>query len=329
MLPREANILITGDVFDKDAIERLRKEGYSIVELPTVMSSTALRESLQDISVYILANDEYVTEEVIASPQAEKLRLVVFFGVQPETFFEPTAIDLLQKRGIPIEPVGMNANAVAEMTIALMLGSVRRLDWLSMETKSFKWPHFTARELASMNIGIIGSGRIGTIVTQDIEDMVSKVFYYDVRGTNETLERETKAQFLPLDDLLAQSDIISLHVPLIAGKTEGMIGREQFDLMKKRPFLVNTARPGLVDEKDLAEALQKGLISGIAIDGWYRAEGKEFETIDKEELDPYNILNRPNVTVTPHTAFNTLEANRQTSLQAIDKIGEFFRKMAA
>ncbi|HZD59609.1 MAG TPA: NAD(P)-dependent oxidoreductase [Anaerolineae bacterium] len=326
MLAKDINILITGTVFDRGAIEQLQREGYNIVELPTVESNMVLREHLTDVSVYIMANDEYITEDVVASSEAEKLKLIVFFGVQPETYFEQAAIDLLKNRGIPVEPVGINANAVAEMTVALMFGSVRRLDWLSTEVKSGRWPHYTARELSSMNVGVIGSGRIGTLVVQKLKGIASKIFYYEARGANEALEKETGAQFLPLDNLIGESNIISLHVPLIRGKTEGIISQEQFALMRNKPFIINTARPGLIDEKSLAWALQAGIISGIAIDGWYRAEGKEFEAASKEARDPYNILERPNVIVTPHAGFNTLEANRQTSMQAVDKIKKNLHK---
>ena len=114
--------------------------------------------------------------------------------------------------------------------------------------------------------------------------------------------------------MLAQSDIISLHVPLTE-KTRHLIGKKEFSLMKKKPILINTARGGLIDEKALYEALKTGKISGVGLDVYEVEPPKNLE-----------IFSLPNVVCTPHIGAQTEEAQKEASIQMAEKILRFFGK---
>lgn len=310
-------ILITGDVFDFVAMKYLGTLGHDVITKRSFEDEKDFRKAFEGVSIYVLAGDEFVSLSVLSSPEASNLKVIYFFGAQWETFFSDAAREFITEKGITVIPVASNENAVAEFTLGLILDLIRGISWTSRAMLDHKWLQFGGQEVKGEIVGVIGAGRVGMLVALKLKALGARVIYYN-RSRNERLD-EQGVELVSFEGLLRESDIITLHVPYIPGKTESMIGGEQFSIMKKGAFLINTARPRIVDRKALGKAIIEGNIAGYATDGWY-TEGEEFQKIDSAISDPEHLMERNNVLVTPHMGFNTREANSRVSLMVVEKI---------
>lgn len=227
---------------------------------------------------YILASIHKIGPREI--DRAKDLKLIHV----PATGYNHIDIEYARSRGIPVcNSAGENASTTAEFTIALMLACMRRLSMIDSRCKKGEWHSWTWRhdqyELRDKVIGIVGGGAIGRMVLKRLQGWDCKDFlYYDPYPMPEELERQLHCRRVELDTLLKESDVVSLHCPLTA-QTRGLIGREQFSLMKPNAIIVNEARGAVIDDKALVEALEEGKIWGAAIDTW-----------EKEPLDPEDPL---------------------------------------
>jgi len=159
---------------------------------------------------------------------------------------------------------GANQVAVAEMAVALIMALTRKLAYHDTVVKSGGWSHIIGTELAGKTVGLVGLGRIGKEVVLRLEGFQVKFLAYDVYQDN-TFAAEHGVQFVTLDELLAESDIVTLHAVLTAD-TQGFIGEKELARMKPGAFLVNTARGGLVDEQALYRALAENQLAGAGLD---------------------------------------------------------------
>lgn len=215
-------------------------------------------------------------------------------------------IDLAHAKeiGMVISHITYDPEGVAEYTVMTMLMAVRKIKVLMEHTMSndFTLNGLLAGSLREMKVGIIGTGMIGRSVLRDLSGFGCKLYYYN-RSRNETAEKY--AEYLPLNDLLAQCDVISLHLELNKD-TKHIIDAAALSKMKEGSILVNTARGSLVDTEALIDALRSGHLSSAAIDvvedefGLYY-----FDCRDKDLEDHYiGILRKmPNVIFTHHMAF--------------------------
>lgn len=235
---------------------------------------------------------EPVTSAVIAD--APRLRLIQKIGVGVNTI----DLEAARARGIAVADMpGSNAQAVAEMTLALMLATLRRIPLLDRETRSgrgWKVPITTfdsAWEIRGRTIGLIGYGEVPRRLAPVLYALGAKVHY-----TARAPKASAIAQWRELPDLFAASDVISLHVPL-NDETALLINAESIARMKPGVVLINTARAGLVDEVGLLDALQTGQVAAAGLD-----------TLSSEPIGaehPLAALN--NVVITPHVAWLTAE----------------------
>lgn len=225
-------------------------------------------------------------------------------------------IDLMAalNRGIVVTntPSDEVNEAVAEHTWALLLALARRIVESDEATKrgAYKgWePHiFIGNSLIGKTLGIIGLGRIGSMVAMRSKGFGMKVLY-NKRTRDEKAEKELGVEFAALDDLLARSDAVSLHVPL-TDETRGMINKDTLGKMKRGAYIVNTARGPVIDEHDLASALRAGQVLGAALD--------VYET--EPNINP-DLIGMENVILTPHIASATWEAREKMGNQAVDAI---------
>ncbi|HEY0651431.1 2-hydroxyacid dehydrogenase [Phenylobacterium sp.] len=244
-----------------------------------------------------------VTAAMIAG--APNLRLVQKLGVGVNT------IDLEAARaaGVAVANMpGTNSQAVAEMTLALMLSVLRRLSYLDPLTRRGEgWaPDLDlidgVGEIAGRTVGFVGYGSAPSRLGAALEALGARIVY-TARGPKPGLP----GRFVTLAELLAEADIVSLHVPLMA-ETEGLIGREALAAMRPGAILVNTARGGLVDEAALVEALRSGRLGGAGLD-----------VFAAEPVNPANpLLTLPNVVVAPHQAWLTPETLDRSLAVAFD-----------
>lgn len=243
-----------------------------------------------------------VTADLINA--APRLRLIQKWGVGLNTI----DLEAAKARGIQVANMpGTNTRAVVELTLLLMLASLRRLAEVDPALRRGQWapPLATMEalgELAGRRVGLVGMGAVPQMLAPILKAMTAEPVYW-----SRTPKTEAPASYLPLAELLATSDIVSLHLPL----TEATTGLVDVRAIKPGAILVNTARGGLVDEPALIEALRTGQLGAAGLD-----------VFEAEPIDPSNpLLALPNVTATPHLAWLTgetlersLEVARQNAL---------------
>lgn len=220
--------------------------------------------------------------------QAPDLKLIQRTGVG----VDHVDVAHAKAKGIPVSIAkGFNATSVAELVVLDMLALYRRLVTLDNFGKKGEWHTWTYRhdsyELLDKTIGIIGCGAIGKEVVKRVKPFGTRVLYSDVHRMPAEEEQALGCEYATFDDLIAVSDIITIHAPLLP-TTRGIIGREQFARMKPSAILVNTARTQIVDHEALVEALRTGRIWGAAVDVF-------------DEDDPlFGMDGGLNLIVTPH-----------------------------
>ena len=244
---------------------------------------------------FILVGGVPLSAAVIAA--SSKLRLIQKWGIGVDK------IDLkaAAARGIPVGiTAGANATPVAEHAIALMLAVYRRLPyvdrklrqgiWLKSEYRSFSY------QLNGKTVGIIGLGNIGRKVARRVQAFDAKVIYYDMVRPSPEVEAELEVAYRPLDELLAQADIITLHTPLLP-ETRNLIDARAFSLMKPTAIVINTSRGPVIDEPAMVDALKTGKIMAAGLD-----------TFVKEPAEAGNpLFELENVVVTPHIAGGVMD----------------------
>lgn len=199
---------------------------------------------------------------------------------------------------------GGNAVAVAEHAIVLMVSTYRKLPLHFASVKAGQWVEGigwenwdVAHELTDKRVGIVGAGAIGREVAKRLQGWDCDLAYSDVFRLPAETEEQLNLTYIPFDDLLETSDVVTLHTPLSKG-TLGLIGSRELGVMKPDAILINTSRGGVVDEAALIEALRSGEIAGAGLD-----------VLEQEPADPANpLLGMDNVVVTPHSASMSVEA---------------------
>jgi phosphoglycerate dehydrogenase-like enzyme len=233
---------------------------------------------------------EVLTESVFAA--LPELRVVSKYGVGLDM------IDLAaaERRGISIRwTPGVNKQAVAELTIAFMIALGRNLIPLATAVRAGAWRHGSGRQLSSATVGLVGCGQIGQTVARLCRAFGARVLACDIQAYDD-FYRETGVAPVSLEMLLAESDFVSMHVPLDAS-TRGMIGAAELARMKPTAFLVNTARGGIVDEAALTRALVDHKLGGAA-----------FDVFQIEPPGDTELLRLPNFVATPHVGGASDEA---------------------
>lgn len=299
----------------ESGIKMLQKKGYevNVNSDDRVLAKEELIGSLKEQNydaLFCLLTDKIDGEVMDAfGPQ---LKVVANMAVGFDN------IDTLEatKRGILITNTpDVLTDTVAEHTFALMLAIAHRITEADKFTKSLKYQGWApmlllGNDLSSKTLGVVGLGRIGSRVAHHAaKGFEMKVFYYDI-NRNEEFEKEFNAVYVSLDDLLKQSDFVSIHVPLLPA-TQHLINAEKLKLMKPTAYLINTSRGPIIDEAALAYALKNEVIRGAALDVF------EFEPKITPEL-----LTLDNVILTPHIASATKETRSKMSTLAATNIIE-------
>lgn len=255
-----------------------------------------------------LLNDKIDAE--VMDKAGENLKIVSNYAVG----FDNVEVEAATQRGIVVTntPSEEISEAVAEFTWALILALSRRIvegDEFGRKGAYRGWEPdlFLGRDVYGKTLGIVGLGRIGSMVARRAKGFKMRAVY-NKRTRDEQAEQELGVEFLDFDDLLSQSDIVTLHVPL-TDQTRHMISEEQLSKMKPTAFLVNTARGGVVDERSLVKALKEGKIAGAGLDVHE----------NEPEMNPEHLL-MENVILTPHIASATVEVREKMTEQAVDNI---------
>lgn len=293
------------DPIHEDGVELMREAGFQ-VDLKTGITGDELIEIAGDYDALVVRSRTKVTREVLA--EAGRLRVVARSGVGLDN------IDLeeAERRGVEVvNSPEASSNAVAELVLGFLLSLARRISEADASMKRGKWikGRLKGFELAGKTLGVIGFGRIGYLVAKKAKAIGMRVLAYDIIIEKLTAQvEEAGAVAVPLVELLASSDFVTIHVPLLP-QTRHIIGRDEIGMMKGDAYLINAARGGVVDEEALVEALTGGRLAGAALD------------VYEEELPPNTSLTGlRNVVCTPHIGAATEEAQRANSTIVAEKL---------
>jgi len=227
------------------------------------------------------------------------LKVIARFG----TGFDSVDLGAAKEHGVVVANTpGLNAPAVAEYAVALMLSAYRRIPQMNESTRQGGWDRTIFHEFSELTVGILGFGNIGRRVAAMLAGFGCRILAFDVFPNREAAEK-LGVELVGRDELLRQSDIITLHAACTA-ETRHMINAGTLALMKPTAGIVNTARGGLVDEKAVSDALEQGKLAFFAAD-----------VFDSEPLDLNGPLaKQPNFISTPHYAAQTFENYRNTGV---------------
>ncbi len=300
-------VLVTATSFKPDnptpALRQLQEFADEVVYNPVgrPLTEDELIPLLQGCDGFIAGLDS-VTEKVIRS--CDKLKVISRYGAGVDRVDLKAAAEC----GITVcNTPGANAQAVADLALGLMLSAARKLPMLDGKTREGQWVRSTGIELYGKTLGILGLGAIGKSVAKRGQGFDMKVLAYDP-FLNEAYAVEHDIQPASFDEVVEQSDVISLHLPLNE-ETRHIISREVMERMKPGTILINSARGGLIDEEAAYELLKSGHLGGLGLDAY-----------EKEPPTASPLFELDNVVCTPHTGSHTKEAVQAMARMSVENL---------
>lgn len=289
--------VLATDGMAKSAVDELKSKGYEVIE--EHYEPDALAEAVKDVDVIVVRSATKVREPIIdAAAEAGRLKLIIRGGVGVDNIDVKYAED----KGIEVRntPAASSAS-VAELTLGHMFSLARYIGIANYTMRDGRWEKkaYKGTELAGKTLGLIGMGRIARELAKRAEAIGMKIMYFDIfeiKGLPDSYQKASK------EDILKQADYVSLHIPMPEDK-KPVISAADLATMKPTAYILNLARGGLIDEDDLCDALDNGVIAGVALDVY-----------PSEPATNERVLKNEKISLTPHIGGSTKEAQ--------DRIGE-------
>src|ERR1700719_3408820 len=278
---------------------------------PERISKEELFRRVKDKEGLVCLLTEKVDEELLAA--APKLRIAANVAVG----YDNIMVADCTKRGVAATNTpGVLDETTADFAWTLLMAVARRLGEGEALARSGEWKGWDLDQLVGADVwgktlGLVGFGRIGRAVARRASGFQMRVIYHDAVRVPLDQEKELNAEYRDMDALLAQSDFVSVHVPLLP-ETKGLFTTAKFARMKPTAFFINTARGPVVDEAALVQALETKKIAGAALD------------VFEKEAVIHPGLNRPNVVLAPHLASASLETRTKMACIAATNVRDFF-----
>ena len=288
------------DIDNNPPIQHLLQQGMQIITNPhrRKLTEDEIIELLSSGAVGLIAGIEPLTERVFQS--AKNLRVISRCGAGLDS------VDLVAAKNHGITVLNTPeapAQAVAELTMGFILSLLRQISQIDQSVRQGEWPRTQGRLLAAQTVGIIGLGHIGRRVARLCQAFEANVIVHDPYAN----QVPTGVALMPLEQLLATADIITLHLPY-APDTHHLLNAKAFATMKPEAIVINAARGGLVDENALAEALQTGKLSAAALDVF--------------EQEPYHgpLIECGNIILTSHVGSLARESRQRMEIEAAENL---------
>ncbi len=300
-------ILVT-DGMDKNAIENLRNDGYEVIE--EHYEPDILKSKLKEFDGVVIRSATKILKPIIdGALESKRLKLIVRAGVGVDNI----DVNYAMEHGIQVmNTPNASSASVAELAIAHMFAISRHIHISNVTMRKGEWNknEYKGIELSGKTLGLIGFGRIAMETGKIAKALGMKVAYNNRSGEKEGYD---EYKYMTIDELLASSDFISVHIPF--NKEMGaVLGEKEFEKMRDGVCLINTARGGVVDEKALINALNSGKVMAAAVD-----------VFEKEPTRNAELYTHPKVSVTPHIGASTREAQARIGQEVVDVITKFFK----
>ena len=289
--------------------EILEKNGLKVTYEPEI-TTEQIAEKIGNFNVVVVRSRTKLVKELIE--KADNCQIIARVGVGLDNIDEDAA---KVKNIRVINAVEGAITAVAELVVGLMLSMAREIPRADREIRNGNWikKEMMGSELKGKYLGIIGLGNIGKRLGRLARALNMNIIGYDIVPINEEFSKEVGLMKADLDTLLASSDYVSLHVPLL-DSTKHMINAEKLRLMKKTAHIVNTSRGGVIDEEALYNALKDGNLESAALD-----------VFEIEPVTGNKLTNLPNFIATPHIGAQTKEAQSLAAIVIAEKIIQLLR----
>ncbi len=300
--------VLVSDKLSPAGVDILERAPGLSVDVNVGLKPEELKKIIGEYDGLVIRSATKVTKEIIQA--ASRLKVVGRAGIGVDNVDIPEAT----KRGIVVmNTPGGNTVTTAEHAISMLCSLARQIPQADASMKAGRWDKklFMGVELMNKTLGVIGLGNIGSIVAERGQGLRMNVIAHDPYIT-EKAAAKMGIELVSLEDLFARSDFITVHVPK-TDDTQNMLNTEAFKKMKPGVLIVNCARGGIVNEADMAEALEKGLVAGAAFDVF----GHE----PVEEENP--LLSLPNVILTPHLGASTGEAQENVAIAVANQIADY------
>lgn len=304
----KARVLVSDPLASKGLEILAEAEGLAH-EVKTGLSPEELKEIIPEYDAIIVRSETKLKADIIAA--AARLKVIGRAGIG----LDNVDIGAATKKGIVVMNTPQeNAIAAAEHTIAMMLAVSRKIPQATASLKAGKWEkkRFMGVELSNKTLGVVGIGVIGSIVVDRARGLKMRVIAYDPYISKEAAEKKG-VELVPFDQLLSRSDFITVHTPLTE-ETRNLIDKKAFEKMKKGVILINCARGGIINEKDLYEAIRSGKVAGAALD-----------VFEKEPAMGNPLFELEEVICTPHLGASTREAQENVSIAIARQVVDYLR----
>jgi glyoxylate reductase len=304
------NVLITARTMNETgtrALQALRDAGANIIFPPKMgpLTEAELLPQLVNIDAVLASMDKF-TDAVLSAPEAQSLKLISRWGVGYDAIDIPAAT----RHGVAVAYCpGMLNEAVADYAFSLLCALARRVHEGHVIMRGGEWKLAWGHNIHGKTLGILGCGRIGQAMARRAAGFGMKLLGYDICANDEA--KKLGIEFVSLDELLAQSDFLTLHSALTP-ENRNMIGEAQLRRMKSSSYIINTARGALIDENALVRAVTEKWIAGAALDAYV------VEPLPKD----HPLRSAPNLLITPHQASCSYETGEQVSDAAAAAIVE-------
>jgi len=312
----DMSVIFISEFISSQALETLKARHTVIYEPEAYQNPDKMAENLVSADAWIVRNLTKVNDALINS--AKQLKVVGRLGVGLENIDLPAC----SKKNITVIPAtGANALSVAEYVLGTSMALMRSYASATHETLAGTWPRPTyskCHEIAGKTIGIVGFGSIGRVVAEKALALGLRCIAHDPLIKDSSISISgVSVPMQSIQDVLKNSQIISLHLPLLP-ETKGLFDGAMLDQMQKGAYLINTARGGIVDERALVERLKSGQLGGAALDVFNNEPAKDLS----------HFMGVPNLILTPHIAGVTEESNQRVSNMIAREINLFLEKHA-
>ena len=293
-------VLVTSRSFSKvsnEPLEILKNAGIEVDSMVADYSDEKFAETILDYDALIIGAHKFPPELM---EKCCKLKIIAKHGAGLDNI----PLEKAKELGITVTNVpAMNANAVADLAVGLMLSLCRGLALSDRRVRAGEWKSYIGKDLFAKTLGLVGFGNIAKNVARRAHGFSMPVLAYDPYVKEVPEEFKDYVTLCSLEDVIQKADVVSIHVPLTP-ETKYMFNKESMHRMKEGAFLINTSRGGIVNEADLYEVCREGHLGGAAMD-----------VTEKEPMDPEDpLLSLDNVVVTPHIGMYSFEAVNVVSL---------------
>jgi len=303
--------VLISDSMSERCVEIFKNAPGLQVDVNTKLKPEELKKVIKDYHALVVRSATKVTAQIIEA--ADNLKVVGRAG----TGVDNIDMQAATKKGIVVmNTPGGNTITTAEHAVSMLMALARKIPQATASMRKGEWEKkkFEGTEVTSKTLGILGVGNIGSVVADRAQGLRMNVIAYDPYLSQEAANR-MGVELVSLDELYKKSDFISIHVPL-TNETKNLVNKDAFAKMKKGVKIINCARGGIVNEKDLCDAIKAGIVSSAALD-----------VFEKEPTPPDNpLLQMEEVILTPHLGASTAEAQENVAIAIAEQIVDYLIK---